>query len=129
MWSSISWPSEAAEFLRIDLDAELREHVGLQAGEIECAGMRALRAAHVDEGGDDAFDDLGNPFLLILAFQQLAAHAVDRLALLVHHVVVFEQVLAGGEVLRLHGLLRGGDALGDELATRSARLPPCRAAA
>ena len=67
--------------------------------------------------------------LLVLAFEQRAAHAVDGLALLVHDVVVFEQVFAGGEVLRFHGLLRGGDALGDELATRWARLLPCPAAA
>ena len=52
-----------------------------------------------------------NALLLILAFEQRAAHAVDGLALLVHHVVVFEDVFARGEVLRLDGLLRGGDAL------------------
>ncbi len=45
-----------------------------------------------------------------------AAHAVHRLALLVHDVVVFEDVFAGGEILRLDRLLRGGDALGDHLA-------------
>ena len=54
---------------------------------------------------------------------------VDRLALLVHHVVVFEQVFARREVLRLHRLLRRGDALGDQLRSRSAHLLPCRAAA
>ena len=53
--------------------------------------------------------------LLVLAFKQLAAHAVHGLALLVHHVVVFEHVFTGGEVLRFDGLLRGGDALGDQL--------------
>ena len=50
-----------------------------------------------------------------IAFEQLAAHAVDGLALLVHDVVVFEQVFAGFEVLRFDGLLRGCDALGDQL--------------
>ncbi len=40
------------------------------------------------------------------AFEQLAAQRVDVLTLLVHHVVVLEQVLAGGEVLRFHLLLR-----------------------
>ena len=46
-----------------------------------------------------------------LAFEQLAAQRVDVLALLVHHVVVLEQVLAGGEVLRLDLLLRALDGL------------------
>ncbi len=39
-------------------------------------------------------------------FEQRTAQRVDVLALLVHDVVVLEQVLADGEVLRLHLLLR-----------------------
>ena len=46
-----------------------------------------------------------------LALEQLAAQRVDALALLVHHVVVFEEVLADGEVLRLDLLLRRSMAL------------------
>ena len=49
----------------------------------------------------------------VLALQDHAAHVVDGRALLVHHVVVLEQVLADGEVLRLHLLLRALDRLGD----------------
>ena len=49
------------------------------------------------------------------AFEQLAAQRVDALALLVHHVVVFEEVLADGEVLRLDLLLRAGDGVGHHL--------------
>ena len=44
-----------------------------------------------------------------LALENLAAQRVDALTLLVHHVVVFEQVLADGEVLRLDLLLRALD--------------------
>src|SRR5688572_14222502 len=40
-----------------------------------------------------------------LAFENLAAQRVDALPLLVHHVVVFEQVLADGKVLRFDLLL------------------------
>jgi hypothetical protein len=40
-----------------------------------------------------------------LAFENLAAQRVDAFALLVHHVVVFEEVLADGEVLRFDLLL------------------------
>ena len=42
---------------------------------------------------------LEDQLLLIESFEQLPAQRVDRLALLVHHVVVFEQVFAGFEVL------------------------------
>ena len=43
------------------------------------------------------------------------AHAIDGLPLLVHHVVVLEQVLTSGEVLRFDRLLRGRDTACDEL--------------
>ncbi len=45
----------------------------------------------------------------VLALEHHAAHVVDRRALLVHHVVVLEQVLAHAEVLRLDLLLRALD--------------------
>ena len=57
---------------------------------------------------------LQDEILLVDSFQQLPAQAVDRLALLVHDVVVLEQVFTGFEVLRFHGLLRGLDAAGDQ---------------
>ena len=54
----------------------------------------------------------GSSSSLIFAFEQLAAQRVDVLALLVHHVVVLEQVLAHREVLRFDLLLRALDRLG-----------------
>ena len=54
-----------------------------------------------------------NQFFLFHGFQQHPPHAIDGFALLVHHVVVLQQVFAGIEVLRLHRLLRALDALGD----------------
>ncbi len=50
-----------------------------------------------------------------LAFEQLAAERIDALALLVHHVVVFEEVFADGEVLRFDLLLRARDGVGHHL--------------
>ena len=58
---------------------------------------------------------LEDEFFLIDAFEQLAAQAVDGLALLVHHVVVLEQMFAGFEVLAFDGFLRGFDAARDQL--------------
>ena len=69
----------------------------------ELLGERHDVAARVDD------------FVLVeldLAVEQLAAQRVDVLALLVHDVVVLEQVFAGGEVLRFDLLLRALDRLG-----------------
>ena len=74
--------------------------------------MLVVGAAHVDELLDDAAHHLHDALLLVDAFEQLAAHAVDGLALLVVDVVVFEQVFAGFEVLRFDGLLRLGECAG-----------------
>ncbi len=52
---------------------------------------------------------------LIHALEQAAAQAVHGLALLVHHVVVFEQMFARFEMLAFHRLLRRLDAAADEL--------------
>src|SRR5215469_6412093 len=58
---------------------------------------------------------LEHALLLALTLQDVAAEAVDDLSLLVHHVVVFEEVLADLEVARLHALLGGADGPGDQL--------------
>ena len=50
-----------------------------------------------------------------LALEQLTPQRVDALALLVHDVVVLEEVLADGEVLRLDLLLRARDGVGHHL--------------
>ncbi len=62
------------------------------------------------DSGNVIFED---EVFLVRAFEQLAAQAVDRLALLVHHVVVFEQMFAGFEVLAFNLLLRLLDAPAD----------------
>ena len=57
---------------------------------------------------------LEDEFLLIHTFKQLMAETVNRLALLVHHVVVFEQMLAGLEVLRFDCFLCFLDSASDQ---------------
>ncbi len=69
-----------------------------------------------DVGQDGGGVVLGDELLLVDALHELAAQAVDGFALLVHDVVVLEDVLAGLEVLRFDGLLRGFDAAGDHAA-------------
>ncbi len=46
---------------------------------------------------------------MYLSLEDLAPQRVDALALFVHHVVVFEEMFANGEVLRLDLLLRALD--------------------
>ena len=99
----------------LDAHAELAVDVGLEVGQVPGAGVRLGRAAQVQERDQDPAHDVEDLLALIGLLEQLAAPAVDGLALLVHHVVVLEQVLSSGEVLRFDGLLRGRDALGDQL--------------
>src|SRR5271166_3480601 len=105
--------SEATEVGQRNLQTELRQDIRLQADQIVSARDFFFGATDVDIAGDDALYNLVQTRPLILTFQQLAAHAVNRLPLLVHHVVVLKQVFAGGEVLRFHRLLRSGDPLAD----------------
>ena len=60
------------------------------------------------------FADVGpHVFRQIRTFQRVEAHVVDHFALLVHHVVVLEQVLANVEVVLLDPLLGSLDGAGD----------------
>src|SRR5206468_10745316 len=69
----------------------------------------------IDKAGDDAVDDVDNPLPLIrTVVQKLAAHGVDSLALFIHDVVVFKNVLTGSKVLRFHRFLSGSNALCDQ---------------
>ena len=82
----------------------------------QSSGCVSLPAYLIEQAAEDvAHVILKDQFLLVEPFQQLPAQAVNRLALLVHHVVVFEQVFAGLEVLPFDGLLRCLDAPRDHL--------------
>ena len=96
------------------------EHV-IRLGEdcvhLPLVGMRLLRRVLVQNVREDRGNVVvGNQLLLVDTFHQLPAQSVHRLTLFVHHVVVFENVLAGLEVLGFHCLLRRLDALGDHAA-------------
>src|SRR5262245_3666015 len=76
--------------------------------------MLVARAVSVHELAGDVFGDAEDVIALVFSFERGAANVVNRFALLVHHVVVFEQVFAGVEVLRFDGFLRVFDATGNE---------------
>ena len=77
--------------------------------------MGILGTPLIHDAADHALSHLHDPLFLIHAFEQLTPHAVNGLALLVHDVVVFEEMFAGLEVLGFDGLLGGGDSFGDEV--------------
>ena len=116
MKSESSTAGEVGDVLQIDSGAELGEDVVAQGVQVPGVGVLVVGAAQVEELLDDALHHLHDALLLVAALEQLAAHAVYRLALLVHHVVVFQEVFAGLEILHFDGFLGLGDALGDELA-------------
>ena len=70
-----------------------------------------LSTASLIDVADHPPDDLVD----VAPFQHLLAHAVEAGALVVHDLVVFEEVLAGEEVALLDLLLGADDALGDAL--------------
>ena len=113
----------------VEAQAELADELFVEALEVPLVGMLVFGREFVEEAAEDSADVvLEDELALVDAFEQLAAQAVDGFALLVHDVVVLEQVFARFEVLRFDGFLRGLDAVGDHASTRWARLLPCRGA-
>ena len=106
MRSSISSRSRSAKSRDVDRHAELRQDIVGKPSRSHVCGCEPSGTSRVDERSDDTPDDVENASLLRLPVEQLVPHAVDGLPLLVHHVVVFEQVFTSGEVLRFHRLLR-----------------------
>ena len=76
--------------------------------------MLLARAIGLDQLVHDGLGAFEHEFLLIAAFEKRAAQRVDRFALLVHHVVVFQKMFARFEVLRFDRLLRVFDPLADQ---------------
>ena len=97
------------------VNAEAVPELGAQTFLIPFVGVLVLGAEGADQPTDHAVHGVPDLFLLVLPFEQRATQPVDGLALLVHDVVVLEQVFAGLEVLGFPGLLRGLDALRDQL--------------
>ncbi len=111
----------AGEVGGVDLVFEVRAEEIVELGEerieLPLVGVGLFGGVLVEDVGEDGGDVVvGDELLLVDAFHELAAQAVDGLALLVHDVVVLEDVFAGLEVLAFDGLLRGLDALGDHAA-------------
>src|SRR5277367_2932334 len=96
------------------VNAELGVYFGEELRSVPLIGMLVAGAKGVDELTRNRFSNFENIVALVFAFERGTANIVNRLALLVHYIVVFEKVFAGVEVLRFHGLLRVFDAARDK---------------
>ena len=76
--------------------------------------MLVARAINIHQLICNLFRLLQHELFLIRAFENCAARGINRFALLVHHVVVFEQMFSRFEVLCFDGLLRVLDSLADQ---------------
>src|SRR2546428_9091077 len=94
--------------LRARREGQVRRQVLDQTLEVPVLGMTAL-AVLVDALRDDLADVAEDVAARVRALEDLAPLLVRDLALLVHHIVVLDHVLAGVEMHPLDLLLRAGD--------------------
>src|SRR5260370_15769259 len=87
------------------VDAKLAVHFRKKLRRVPLIGMLLAGTESVYQFAGDVFGDAEDVVALIFSLQRGTPNAVNGLALLVHYVVVFEQVLAGIEVLGLDGFL------------------------
>ena len=97
-----------------DADRVERLQLGPERVEVPVVGV-ALGGVHVEHLVDDVLEELLRALVQVVALEDVAAVAVDRLALAVQHVVVLEHVLADLGVARLDLRLRGADGAADDL--------------
>src|SRR5579884_2380579 len=97
----------ARELLRLQVGREREEppHLLHEAREVPLLGADLRRAEGAHAPRDDRLDEVQDVVAEVLLGEDLAALAVDHLALHVHHVVVLEDVLTDVEVVGLHLLL------------------------
>src|SRR5437773_563579 len=86
-----------------------------EPAEIPVLRVSVLGRVAVERPRDEVLGPLRDRLRLAFPLEDLTTHAVDDLALLVHHVVVLEEMLADLVVVRLHALLRRRDRARHEL--------------
>ena len=97
------------------VEAKLIQYLIAELRHVPLVRMLLAWAVRFHQLVRNRFGALENKILLIAAFQERAAQSINRLALLVHHIVVFQQMFARFEVLRFHSLLRVLDPSADQL--------------
>ncbi len=93
----------------MEVDVVVGEDLFHELGERPFRGLGLLGAVRRDQGLEDVLAHADDVVAAFGAVEDVAAQLVDRLALLVHHIVVLEQVLAGLEVAPFDLLLGAFD--------------------
>ena len=94
----------------IDRDGDRVDDLEFTPQRVEIPVVRvALTGVVVDDLVDDVVKELRHAILQVVALEDVAAVAVDRLALAVQHIVVLQHVLADLRVARLDLALRAAD--------------------
>ena len=88
----------------------------LHARDIPLLGIAVRRASGADDRVDRLGAHVGDDLAHRLGIHDVGALFIDDLALVVHHVIIFDDLLADVVVARLDLLLRGFDRLGQPLA-------------
>src|ERR1700738_3285043 len=96
------------------IDAKLAVHLRKELRTVPLIGVLLARAECIDEFARNIFGNFENVIALVFSFERGTPDGVNGLALLVHYIVVFEQVFAGVEVLRFYGFLRVFDTARDQ---------------
>ncbi len=107
--------AQLGDIFRFELQIQqirLTELLG-EGAEVPVLRIPIVRAVFIDIGIEDVFDQFQHFVLDRFPLQGGQPALVDPLALDVHHVVVFQRVLADGEVLGLDFLLGSFDGFGD----------------
>ncbi len=98
----------------VEAQAELADEFFIQTLYIPLIRMKIFGCELIEGAAEDSahvvFED---ELALFDTLEKLTAQSINSFALFVHHVVIFEQVFAGLEVLRFNGFLRCLDAVRD----------------
>ena len=87
-----------------------------RASRSHCSAILVARRVLVDQIHQDVVGQIQDVFSLVGALEQIAADGIDRFPLLVHDIVVFQQVFADLEVAGFHLFLGSFDLARDQLA-------------
>ena len=92
--------------LQIAFSREQVRRILDQPVEIPLLGMNLFVDKQIHPVVDQFFDHKEDVFAQIFAMQNLPPLSINHFTLLVHHVVIFQHVLTGIEMLRFHFFLR-----------------------
>ena len=105
-------------FINRRVKAQHFVHASLQRRQIPLLGIGSRRAGIADERVDRVVTHVDHHFVDRFGIHDVRALLIDDLALVVHHVIVFNDLFADVVIARFDLLLRGLDGLGHPFGRR-----------